>query len=196
MNGNKIINVGSPMKDSDVATKKYVDNRAKITLRGEGYGDAYHYDDGSKTVSMPLGKWDFCFLIGFVRSGRGDNLHKIKFSSCKLTEYLRIWTLITKSDNKGHTRCGARCVRFGEVAPLTAPTAPTSFSAAWGCIGICAVMLNWVDVDGETGYEIRRDGGFLSSPGQNAEGVFDDNIDSGTTYYYQIKACDNVSCSD
>ena len=40
MNGNKIINVGSPMKDSDVATKKYVDNRAKITLRGEGYGDA------------------------------------------------------------------------------------------------------------------------------------------------------------
>ena len=132
MNGNKIINVGSPMKDSDVATKKYVDNRAKITLRGEGYGDAYHYDDGSKTVSMPLGKWDFCFLTGFVRSGRGDNLHKIKFSSCKLTEYLRIWTLITKSDNKGHTRCGARCVKLGGIVPVT----PTGLSAYLGSVNM------------------------------------------------------------
>jgi len=101
-------------------------------------------------------------------------------------------------------------VTFKVIPPPPPPSAPTSFSAVWACHPVCVptphgyecydfcgVQLSWVDVDDETGYEVQRgDGGFLSSPPQNAEGVFDDNVDSVTTYYYQIKACDNVSCSD
>jgi len=210
MNNNRIINVGWPTVNSDATIKEYVDNKAEKTLREEGSGDAWDYSSGDEIVTTPLGEWDFCFLTGFDRDSKGGNKNKIRRSRCELTESSGEWTLTTEGDDKGHTRCGARCVKFGEAAPavIAAPTAPTSFSADWACHrvcvptphgpecdNVCGVRLSWVDVDNETGYEIRRDGGFLSSPVQNATQADGGDVDPGTTYYYQIKACNSGGCS-
>ena len=196
--GSQSVNYATSAGDADKLdghdTSYFMKN--EITLSEEKSVDAYNYDSGHEIVSTPLGKWDFCFLTRFDRSGKGGDLREIKKSRCELTESSGEWTLTAQSDNKGHTRCGARCVNFGGAPAVVVPPAPTSFFAIWACYqSVCGVQLGWVDVDNETGYEIRRNGSFLSSPPPNIEWAFDVNVNLGTAYYYQIKACNNAGCS-
>jgi chitodextrinase len=72
-----------------------------------------------------------------------------------------------------------------------APTAPGSFAAAQASSS--SINLTWTassDNVGVTGYEIRRDGALIASPGASATSFLDTGRSAGTTYNYSIVARD------
>jgi len=150
MNGNKIINIGSPTGYSDAATKGYADSKVGIdAISGDIYKDENGCDNSHAVVSYfsespppawshsvhgrlwdistewSTSEWDFCFLthIEYDSCGSG-NLKELKTMACEVMKgygYVNAdgpligdggWYLRVATDDKSHTRCVARCVRF------------------------------------------------------------------------------------
>jgi len=76
------------------------------------------------------------------------------------------------------------------------PSTPTNFSAEWGSYTAGdGVKLTWDDVNNETGYEIQKNGSSLISPNQDVTECVDYGVGLGTTYSYDVRACNSSGCS-